>query len=151
MKTKTDFNQHLLIDKKIIESLILTAEVKKTDTVLEIGPGTGNITEPLAKLAKKVIAVEIDDRFKESLEKMPENVQVVFQDVLDYLKQPGEFNKVIANLPFNLCEPLMHHLIEAEDVELSALITSVSFAKKAKVNPVFSSFLKIEEIKRIPA
>lgn len=152
MKTKTDLNQHLLIDNKAIESLIGAAKIKETDVVLEIGPGTGNITRPLANMAKKVIAVEIDSNFKEDLEKMPENVTVVFTDVLDYLKEnPASFNKIVSNLPFNLCEPLMHYLIKAENVELSALITPVSFAKKAKVHPVFPSFLKINEIKSVPA
>lgn len=149
MKTKTDLQQHFLTDKAIINTMIKFAKVKKSDVVLEIGPGTGNITSEIAKSAKKVIAVEIDQDFKPSLEAMPENVQVIFEDILDYLKRSGEFNKIISNLPFNLCEPLFRYLISAENVELSILITPVSFAEKASINPVFSSFLKIEEIGKI--
>ena len=151
MKIKTDLNQHFLINEEIARKMIAAADIGKTDTVLEIGPGTGKITALLSQAAKKVIAVEIDTRFKSDLESMPENVSVVFQDVLTYFKKkPSDFNKIVSNLPFNLCEPLMQYLVQAEHVHLSVLITSVTFAKKAKVNPIFSSFLKIEELERVP-
>src|ERR1035437_9350195 len=53
--------QNFLIDKNVLEKIINSAEIKKTDTILEVGPGLGTLTQELAKLAERVVAVEKDE------------------------------------------------------------------------------------------
>lgn len=59
--------QHLLTNPRVLDSIVRRAKILPTDTVLEIGPGTGNLTVRLLKLAGKVIAVEIDERMVDAL------------------------------------------------------------------------------------
>jgi len=54
--------QHILKNPLLVDSIVQKSGVKPTDVVLEIGPGTGNLTKKLLEAAKKVIAVEIDPR-----------------------------------------------------------------------------------------
>lgn len=61
--------QHLLTNPRVLDSIVRTSEIKPDDTVLEIGPGTGNLTIRLLEAAKKVVAVEIDERMIEILRK----------------------------------------------------------------------------------
>ncbi|PWA75343.1 18S rRNA dimethylase DIM1 [Artemisia annua] len=59
--------QHLLTNPRIIDSIVRNSGVGPEDTVLEIGPGTGNLTMKLLEVAKKVVAVEVDKRMVEVL------------------------------------------------------------------------------------
>lgn len=61
--------QHLLTNQRVLDSIVQKSDVKPTDTVLEIGPGTGNLTLKLLQVAKHVIAVEIDKRMIDILNK----------------------------------------------------------------------------------
>lgn len=61
--------QHLLTNQRILDTIIQRSDINPTDTVLEIGPGTGNLTLKLLEVAKHVIAVEIDKRMVEVLNK----------------------------------------------------------------------------------
>lgn len=54
--------QHILTNHRVLRSIVGKAGVRETDTVLEIGPGTGNLTLELLQVAHRVIAVEIDPR-----------------------------------------------------------------------------------------
>lgn len=63
------FGQHILIDKNILRGIIERSAVRSTDIVLEVGPGTGNLTALLLEKAKKVVAVEVDKRMVGELNK----------------------------------------------------------------------------------
>ncbi len=56
------FGQHILSNPHILNNIVEKSAIKPTDVVLEIGPGTGNLTQLLLERAKKVIAVELDPR-----------------------------------------------------------------------------------------
>ena len=72
---KKKLGQHFLIDKNIAATEIAYANIKKDDAVLEIGPGKGILTELLAKKAKQVVAIEIDEELVKNLQSwLPENV-----------------------------------------------------------------------------
>ena len=62
MQFKKNFGQHILRNPQVIQAIVDKAGIKETDTILEIGPGTGNMTLKLLEKAKKVIAIEYDDR-----------------------------------------------------------------------------------------
>lgn len=100
--------QNFLINEKIYDEIVEAAEITKEDTVLEVGPGLGFLTAKLAKAAKQVVAVELDDKLANFLQigldsNDVENVTIVNQDVLKYnpTDLPNGY-KVVANLPYNI-------------------------------------------------
>jgi len=63
------YGQHILANPLIVDSLVQKAEVKPSDVVLEVGPGTGNLTVKILEAARKVVAVEMDPRMAAELTK----------------------------------------------------------------------------------
>lgn len=143
-------DQHFLIDQKVFRQIIAAGKINSKDIILEIGPGKGTLTLALAKQAKKVIAIELDERFKPELETLPKNVEVIFGNALDVLPKRKDFNKLIANIPYQICEPLLHYLCLVKDVEMSILTIPKKFAQKARQHPVFSAFLNLEIMYEVP-
>ncbi|MBI1971258.1 MAG: methyltransferase domain-containing protein, partial [Candidatus Wildermuthbacteria bacterium] len=85
-KPKKWLGQNFLRDERILRRILDAAGLKKTDVVLEIGPGTGILTKALAARVKKVIAVEKDPHMVEILKeelKNFNNVEIVLGDILD--------------------------------------------------------------------
>ena len=140
-------DQFFLVDEKIIDDLIKFGEVNNADTVLEIGAGFGNVTKEIARSAKKVIAFEIDKRFKPYLDSLPNNVDLHFEDAWDYVQLHGKFekrrvfNKIISNLPYSFCEKLLHNLTFLE-YEKVVLLVPLKFVNTIKENGIFSSFFE---------
>ncbi|MBU4421607.1 16S rRNA (adenine(1518)-N(6)/adenine(1519)-N(6))-dimethyltransferase RsmA [Candidatus Parcubacteria bacterium] len=96
--------QNFLVNKGIVEKIINSAELSKKDTVLEIGPGLGVLTEELIKKSGKVIAVEKDKKLFELLKekfKDEKNLELINADILTYNLQPTSY-KLIANIPYNI-------------------------------------------------
>lgn len=137
--------QNFLIDGNIVRKIADAAEITEDDNVLEIGPGVGTLTEELALRAKKVLAVEIDEKLrdlhKETLD--IENVKVVYGDFLDLdLKKftQEEFGdeafKVVANLPYYVTTPIIEKLILA-NVNLISITVMVQkeVAKRLAAEP----------------
>jgi len=149
MKDEIVYDQHFMVDPEVIQFIIKEAGLNKKDIVLEIGPGEGYLTEELVKKAGKVIAIEIDEKFIELLEKIP-HLKLVFGNALEILPLRNDFNKIVANIPYQICEPLMHYLCSAKKVELSVLTMPMRFARKVQEHPVFSAFLKVEILKEVP-
>ncbi len=112
------FGQNFLIDGHVVEKIINAAEITKEDTVLEIGPGIGTMTQYLAEAAGKVYAVEIDKNLLPVLaETLGEydNVTVVNEDILkvDIMELTGGVPvKVVANLPYYITTPIIMGLFE---------------------------------------
>lgn len=156
IKLDLEEGQHLLIHAAAIEKIINTAKVKQQDKILEIGPGTGNLTREIAKKAGKVTGIEIDERFKPVLEELPENVEIRHQDarkyVINHLIKPedSKHNKIIGNIPYQLSEPLIHCLNYIEDIEMAVLIAPERFISRIKENPIHTAFLKIQEVQQVP-
>src|SRR5688572_2935549 len=102
---KKSLGQNFMHDPNLIDKIVATAELKPTDTVIEIGAGTGELTARLAQVAGKVIPVEVDERLIPLLEERFENtknVYLVFDDVLktDLLALAGTRDyRVVANVP----------------------------------------------------
>ena len=118
------FGQNFLIDDSVLSKTVEAAGVTKEDTVLEIGPGIGTMTQYIADSAGKVIAVEIDRMLIPILEdtlSSYDNVKVINQDILkvDIEKIVQEENggrpiKVVANLPYYITTPILMRLLESE-------------------------------------
>ena len=113
------FGQNFLIDQSAIKKIIDAANVNSEDIILEIGPGTGVLTQELAKRAKKVIAIEKDIKMIEILrETLKEfsNIDLMQGDALKMANnQLISPYKVIGNLPFYLTAPLIRQFLEKEN------------------------------------
>lgn len=122
--------QNFLIDGNIKNKLLDAAELKKTDLVLEIGPGLGQLTFDIALRAKEVIAVEFDKKLFSILNDSCsdyENIKLIHQD---FLKSdlPGLIPhdkkiKVISNLPYYISTPIILKLLENRKRMDFALLT----------------------------
>ncbi len=113
--------QNFLINKNALAKVINAAELKKTDTVLEIGPGIGVLTQELAQRVKKVIAIEKDRHMINILAKTLKdfkNIEIISGDILKLDPRPYTLDpiyKVVANIPYYLTSPLIRKLLESEN------------------------------------
>ncbi|WP_297420506.1 16S rRNA (adenine(1518)-N(6)/adenine(1519)-N(6))-dimethyltransferase RsmA [Thermococcus sp.] len=133
-KPNRNLGQNFLMVPDIIERNIERAELSEKDTVLEIGPGLGVLTEVLAKRAGKVYAIERDLRLVQILrnEYNWSNVEIIEGDVL---RVPlPEFNKVVSNLPYQISSPITFRLLE-HDFERAVLVYQLEFAKRMVAEP----------------
>ena len=127
-------DQHILTSKEVITQLVDSAESTSEDTVLEIGPGPGQITRAIAEKAGKVYAIEIDRRFKpalEDLQKQHDNLEIIFGSALDV--QWPTVNKVVSNPPFSILEPLIERLIKEKKIESCSLVIGEKYYQRCAV------------------
>ena len=108
------FGQHLLKNPGILDKIIESAHIKSTDTVLEVGPGTGNVTIKLVSLAKQVVALEIDPRMAAEVKKRVQaagrnNLKVVEGDAIKTTFP--YFDVCVANLPYQISSPFVFKLL----------------------------------------
>lgn len=102
--------QNFLIEEDVYDKIVSAAHVKKDDTVVEVGPGLGFLTLKLSKLAKKVLAVEVDTKISAFLQTMIkaqsiDNIKIFNNDILkakgDKFTKLGKY-KIVSNLPYNI-------------------------------------------------
>ncbi|MCS7052979.1 MAG: 16S rRNA (adenine(1518)-N(6)/adenine(1519)-N(6))-dimethyltransferase RsmA, partial [Ignavibacterium sp.] len=114
IKPLKKFGQNYLIDKNIIKKIIDIINPQPDDTIIEIGPGRGALTEYLAKYDSKVYAVEIDKRVIESLENRYPNIEFINQDFLEI--NLSQFNtdkiRLVGNIPYNITSPILFKIFE---------------------------------------
>lgn len=135
--------QHFLTDVRVLERQLRYAELAPTDTVLEIGPGLGVLTQRLRDRVQKVIAVELDPHMIEELRRRgleDENVTLVHGDAaqLDYTRL-GPFNKVVANLPYSASSPITFQLLRLK-FERAVLMYQLEFAERLVANQDSSNY-----------
>ena len=120
-RTKKRLGQNFLIDGEVISAIIDYAKISPDDTVLEIGPGVGFVTEQLVKYAKKVIAVELDEDAIKELQKIEApNLEIIHKDILktDLSTLCEGKIKVVANIPYYITSPIIAHLLgEIDDLD----------------------------------
>jgi 16S rRNA (adenine1518-N6/adenine1519-N6)-dimethyltransferase len=116
---KKSLGQNFMHDPNIIEKIVSSAQITPNETIVEVGPGTGELTAALAQVAKSVIAVELDDRLIPLLETRfahTSNVYFHFSDILktDVVSLVGaKPYSVVANVPYYITSNILRHLLEA--------------------------------------
>ena len=113
-KPKKSLGQNFLIDKNIINKIIKIGNINKNKTVVEIGPGYGNLTEAIISMyPKKILAIEKDKKLSLLLTKKFQNIKVINEDILDVIKNKSLSNNslVFGNLPYNISTQILAHLI----------------------------------------
>eukprot|EP00123_Amoebidium_parasiticum_P013346 comp21905_c0_seq1/m.31447 comp21905_c0_seq1/g.31447 ORF comp21905_c0_seq1/g.31447 comp21905_c0_seq1/m.31447 type:complete len:310 (-) comp21905_c0_seq1:551-1480(-) len=110
-----DFGQHILKNPLIIQGIIDKSALRPTDTVLEVGPGTGNLTVRLLDTVKHVVACEVDPRMVAELQKRVQGTDLQRKlqiNVGDFLKMDLPFFDVcVANVPYQISSPLVFKLL----------------------------------------
>ena len=120
-RTKKRLGQNFLVDGEVIQDIIEFANISPDDTIVEIGPGVGFVTEQLIKYAKRVIVIELDEEAVRELKKLDApNLEIIHNDVLKTdlsTLTEGEF-KVVANIPYYITSPIIAHLLgEIDDLD----------------------------------
>src|SRR3989344_2923186 len=110
--------QNFLMNKDIIDKIITAAEIDQSDTVLEVGPGLGILTEALVKKAGRVVSVELDQKlfwFLQEKFRRQKNLALINQDILKF--RPENFGltnyQVVANLPYNITSIFLKKFLTA--------------------------------------
>jgi 16S rRNA (adenine1518-N6/adenine1519-N6)-dimethyltransferase len=114
LKPKKIFGQNFLIDEEVADELLKTDFDIENRQVLEVGPGLGVLTKRLAEEARKVIAVEIDDRLAQIIRRRltSSNLEVINQDILQFdlsSLKPGYL--IISSLPYSISSPFVKKII----------------------------------------
>lgn len=107
--------QNFLVNPQVLDKIIEAAEIKKTDHLLEIGPGLGILTEQLAKYAAKITCIELDQNIipilKRNLGAAAANVKIIHQDALK-TPLPTHPYKLVANIPYYITSPILNHFLQ---------------------------------------
>lgn len=152
---KKSLGQNFLKDEEIIEGIFDVAEVTPTDWVLEIGPGTGALTEHLVNRAEKVMAVELDHMLIEDLRLQfgeAKNITLVEGNILDIniqeLLTTSQFAehgyKIIANIPYYITAPIIRMLLSLKDQPISmTLMVQDEVADRLSAKPGDMSMLSL--------
>ncbi len=127
VRPNRSLGQHFLVDLNLMRLLLRAANVTKDDIVLEVGCGTGSLTQALAEKAAAVIAVEVDSALAEIARQQlagKKNVRIINTDILrkksvinsDVIKLIKSFQSagrflLVANLPYNVASPLVINLV----------------------------------------
>ena len=111
------WGQNFLVDRNLLEKIVRTIDPKKSDSILEIGPGEGALTELIYPIVKEMVAIEIDPMLIEHLKNREslKGLNIVHGDVLlqDIENLPVKnLVRVIGNIPYNITSPIIFWLIE---------------------------------------
>lgn len=111
--------QNFLHDANILQKIAAAGELKKSDAVLEIGPGLGPLTELLLAQAGEILAIEKDKRLEEILRQRfgaAAHFKLLHDDALDYLRAHKGNDwlrwKVVSNLPYSVASPILVELAQ---------------------------------------
>ncbi len=160
---KKSLGQNFLIDESHLARVVAGADLKLEDTVLEIGPGFGVLTQRLVAKAGRVIAVELDDRLITILRAQfvtNPKVTIVHGDILAFdpaeliadaqasnpqssISTPQAY-KVVANLPYYITSAVIRHLLEAaQPPRLAVLMVQKEVAERICAEPGDMSLLAV--------
>lgn len=129
IRANKNLGQNFLIDEDTINTIIESAEIKKEDCVIEIGPGLGTLTKELVKKAGKVICIELDskmisilkDRFSEEVTLINQDIlKVDLKELIEEQKKEKRVVKIVANLPYYITTPIVMKLLE-ERLEIESI------------------------------
>lgn len=139
-RPRKSLGQHFLIDKNIVRKIVRLAGLQPGETVLEIGPGRGILTEALLNEAGLVVAIELDrdlcTHLRETLGERP-NLKLIEGDAVsfDYKQIPHPY-LVVANLPYYVSTPLLFRLLqEGQGVDRIVLMLQAEVAARLAAGP----------------
>lgn len=140
LSANTSIGQHFLKNPAVVDAIIVKSNIRPTDVVLEVGPGTGNLTVRLLEHSKKVIAVEYDRRMVREVLKRVEGTEkehhlsVIQGDVLKV--DLPYFDVCVANLPYQISSPFLFKMLSIRPVFRAAVVMfQLEFAQRLTARP----------------
>ncbi|MFB3904955.1 MAG: 16S rRNA (adenine(1518)-N(6)/adenine(1519)-N(6))-dimethyltransferase RsmA [Acidobacteriota bacterium] len=143
-QAKKTLGQHFLTDQNYCRRIVDYARIEPDDIIVEIGPGTGQLTELLVRKAARVVALEFDrdmifalhERFEASI---PDRLSLIQADVLQFdwpaLPIPGGF-KLVGNLPYNISTRILRKSIDVKNrMKLFAFMVQKEVAERVRALP----------------
>lgn len=150
LEPKKSLGQNFMHDPNTIAKIVATAQIQPEETVLEIGPGTGELTAALARVARSVIAVELDDRLTQLLEDRFRHVPNVYFHFDDILRTNvpalvgGKPYCVVANVPYYITSNILRHVLEpAHRPRRVVMTTQYEVAQRVTAKPGDLSLLAV--------
>jgi 16S rRNA (adenine1518-N6/adenine1519-N6)-dimethyltransferase len=154
LQAKKQLGQNFLSDPSTAEMIVSRARIRATDTVLEIGPGLGALTFPLAKCARQVIAIEKDHQIAGILKSLIagsrlSHVTIIENDILkvnvnEIADQAGHPLVVMGNLPYNISSQVLIQLIQnRKSVSRAILMFQKELAERITSNPGVKDYGRI--------
>jgi 16S rRNA (adenine1518-N6/adenine1519-N6)-dimethyltransferase len=113
--------QNFLIDENILRIILREADVRRDESVLEIGPGLGTLTRELLKAARHVVAVEKDRRLAEYLRRELPELELIVGDAVE--AELPACDKIVANLPYSISTPILERFVETEPRPRAMVLT----------------------------
>ncbi|MBN1383465.1 MAG: ribosomal RNA small subunit methyltransferase A [Elusimicrobia bacterium] len=164
---KSRLGQNFLIDKNIARKIAVSGEISQSDTVVEIGPGRGILTEELAKISKRVIAVEIDKKLADYLSgkfnPVPMHkcgVKIINSDFLKWSPPLKKKLCFIANLPYYISTAVIEKILSIDNWDTAVFTVQKEVAGRIKAGPgskdygvlsvACQLFCKVEKLFDIP-
>jgi 16S rRNA (adenine1518-N6/adenine1519-N6)-dimethyltransferase len=142
LRPQKSLGQHFLRDPNVIRRICAAVGVAAGETVLEIGPGEGAMTGPLADAGAHLVAIEVDRRAVEGLRReFGTRVRVVEQDILTldlgaYAREAGAPVRIVGNIPYNITSPILFHLLDHRDsVRDATLMIQREVAQRLVADP----------------
>ncbi|KAJ4803973.1 rRNA adenine N(6)-methyltransferase [Rhynchospora pubera] len=140
--------QHILTNPRVLDAIVRKAGVGSDDSVLEVGPGTGNLTVRLLGAARHVTAVEIDERMVEALKERVENLGLSHKLTVirgDAMKmQFPYFSTCVANIPYGISSPLIAKLLFGQyQFRTATLLLQKEFAYRLTALPGDSEYNRL--------
>lgn len=134
IRPDSNLGQNFLIVDDVVRREVERAGIKENETVLEIGPGLGVLTDELSRVAKRVYAVEKDPRVIEILknEYRWSNVEIINADALKIEFPP--FDRIVSNLPYQISSPITFKFLKY-DFRKAVLIYQLEFAQRMVAKP----------------
>ncbi len=148
VRPRRRMGQHFLIDARVAARQVAHAQIRRSDVVLEIGPGLGVLTRLLAERAKRVVAIEADRRFAEYLHRrfaeylrrtLPD-IEVVSGDALKVDWPP--FDVMASNLPYQISSPLTFRLLD-HAFDRAILMYQWEFARRMRAKPGTADYSRL--------
>jgi len=132
------YGQNFLVDQNVRDKIIQTVAPCADDNILEIGPGFGELTEPLALKSGRVTVVEKDRRLAAALNgdllTGIENVTVVEGDILEF-EIGTDFTKIVGNLPYYITTPILEKIFDLDSIPDTFIMVQKEYGQRMTAGP----------------
>ena len=137
---RKSLGQHFLADRKVLERIADAAAIAPTDTVIEIGPGRGALTDLLVEQAGRLIAIEYDRALAAQLRERygsRQNIEIVQADVLTirFADLVDGRYKLIGNVPYYITTPILFQALERPRPDLAIYLVQREVADRLSASP----------------
>ena len=144
LRADKSFGQNFLVDNNALRAIVEAAYITPDDTVLEVGPGLGVLTVALARNARAVVSVELDERLLPALEETlagTGNVTLIHGDGLTFdLQTLPEKSLLVANLPYNVATPILVRALESGRFKRLVFLVQKEVAQRLIAKPGESAY-----------